>query len=345
MEMEKKLNPVADPFERETDHIKKFENEADKIKTPSLTYFQDVRRVLLKNKVAMASLIILLIIFALSILAPLIAPHDPNVQNVVQANLPPKWGGLDLPGVNGYRTSGGQMVNAYQQAHVPSGTSYIMGTDYLGRDLFSRVLYGTRLSLFVAVIATLIDLLVGVPYGIISAWKGGKTDTFMQRIVEIISSIPNLIVVVLLLLVLKPGLTSIIIAIAFTGWITMSRLVRAQTLKLKEQEYVLAAKTLGQSPTKIALKHIIPNLSSTIIIQTMFTIPSAIFFEAFLSFIGIGIPAPNASLGTLLSNGQKAFHFLPYQMWIPAIVLSIIMITTNLLGDGLRDAFDPKSTK
>ena len=123
----------------------------------------------------------------------------------------------------------------------------------------------------------------------------------------------------------------------------MARLIRAQTFQLKEQEFVLAARTLGESSTKIAWKHLIPNLSSTIIIQTMFTIPSAIFFEAFLSFIGIGIPAPNASLGTLLSDGQKAFRFLPYQMWYPAAVLCVIMIAVNLLADGLRDAFDPKS--
>ena len=204
-------------------------------------------------------------------------------------------------------------------------------------------MYGTRLSLIIAVVATVVDLLIGLPYGIVSGWKGGRVDTFMQRIIEIISSVPNLIVVILLLLVLKPGLSSIILAIAFSSWVTMARLIRAQTLQLKEQEYILASITLGESTWKIAWKHLIPNLSSTIIIQTMFSIPTAIFFEAFLSFIGIGIPAPNASLGTLLSDGQKAFRFLPYQMWYPAAVLCILMIAFNLFADGLRDAFDPKS--
>jgi oligopeptide transport system permease protein len=167
----------------------------------------------------------------------------------------------------------------------------------------------------------------------------------MQRVIEIISSVPNLVVVILMLLVFKPGLLSIIIAIAFTGWVTMARLIRAQTLQLRDQEFILAAKTLGESPVKIALKHLIPNLSSTIIIQTMFTIPTAIFFEAFLSYIGIGIPAPTASLGTLLSDGQKNFRFLPYQMVYPAIVISILMLAFNLLADGLRDAFDPRSAR
>ncbi|MCT3577781.1 ABC transporter permease, partial [Levilactobacillus brevis] len=148
---------------------------------------------------------------------------------------------------------------------------------------------------------------------------------------------------VLLILILKPGMTSIIIAIALTSWTNMARLVRAQTLELKEQEFILAAKTLGESPLKIAFKHLLPNLSSVIIINTMFTIPNAIFFEATLSYIGIGISSPQASLGTLLNDGQKNFQFLPYQMWWPALVLCIIMLAFNLLGDGLRDAFDPRT--
>ncbi|USS86126.1 ABC transporter permease [Fructilactobacillus cliffordii] len=309
----------------------------------SRTYFQDVKRRLFHNKIAMVAGIILLLIVLIAFLGPAFVPTDPNAQNVLFANLPPKIGNLNIPGFNGMQTVAGHTVDAYQQAHVPHGTYYVFGTDYLGRDLFARVLYGTRLSIIVAVVATLLDLFIGVPYGIVSGLASERVDTFMQRIIEIISSVPDLIVVILLLIVLKPGLTSITIAIAFTGWITMARLIRAQVFKLKENEYVLASQTLGESKTKIAWKHLIPNLSSTIIIQTMFSIPSAIFFEAFLSFIGIGIPAPNASLGTLMSDGQKAFHFLPYQMWIPALILSLIMITTNLVGDGLRDAFDPQS--
>ena len=262
------------------------------------------------------------------------------------ANLPAKVPGLDaINGLNGKIKQGGVWVDAYAKNDVPKDKYFYLGTDYLGRSLAQRIIYGTKVSLIVALVATFFDLTVGVAYGIISGWKGGRVDNVMQRIIEIISSIPNLVIVVLMLVVLKPGMTSIILAIAISSWTTMARMIRAETLSLKTQEYVLAARTLGESPTKIAWKHLVPNLSSIIIIQTMYTIPSAIFFEAFLSFIGIGITAPETSLGVLLNEGQKNFQFLPYQMWYPAIVLCVLMIAFNLLGDGLRDAFDPKTRR
>lgn len=316
----------------------------EKISAPSLTFFQDAIRRLRKDKVAVVSFFVLIFIMIIAFAAPILSPRDPNAQNPDYANLPPRIANTDIPGFRGrIKNSAGIVTNPYETNNVPKNRTYVLGTDYLGRDLFSRILYGTRLSLIIAFIATLVDLIIGLPYGIVSGWKGGTVDIILQRIIEIISSVPNLIVAILLLLILKPGLTSIILAIAFSSWVTMARLIRAQTLQLKEQEYILASITIGESPMRIARKHLIPNLSSTIIIQTMFSIPSAIFFEAFLSFIGIGIPAPNASLGTLLSDGQKAFRFLPYQMWYPALVLCILMIAFNLFADGLRDAFDPKS--
>lgn len=316
----------------------------EKISAPSLTFFQDAIRRLRKDKVAVVSFFVLIFIMIIAFAAPILSPRDPNAQNPDYANLPPRIANTDIPGFRGrIKNSAGIVTNPYETNNVPKNRTYVLGTDYLGRDLFSRILYGTRLSLIIAFIATLVDLIIGLPYGIVSGWKGGTVDIILQRIIEIISSVPNLIVAILLLLILKPGLTSIILAIAFSSWVTMARLIRAQTLQLKEQEYILASITIGESPMRIARKHLIPNLSSTIIIQTMFSIPSAIFFEAFLSFIGIGIPAPNASLGTLLSDGQKSFRFLPYQMWYPALVLCILMIAFNLFADGLRDAFDPKS--
>lgn len=236
----------------------------------------------------------------------------------------------------------GKVVDAYKENKIPKNRTYILGTDYLGRDLFARILYGTRLSLIIAFLAALVDLAIGLPYGIISGWLGGTVDIVLQRLIEIISAVPKMIIAILLMLVLKPGLSSIILSIVFTGWIPMARLIRGQTLHLRQQEYLQAALTMGISPLRLTFKHLIPNLSSTIIIQTMFSIPSAIFFEAFLSFIGIGIPAPNASLGTLLSDGQKAFRFLPYQMWEPALVLCVLMLAFNFAADGLRDIFDPK---
>ena len=316
--------------------------DKEKISAPSLSFMADSWRRLKKNKVAMVSLIILIIISMSSLLAPVIAPHDPNAQTVQYANMPPKIPGIDINGLNGTVKQNGVVIDKYEASNVPEDVYYYLGTDSLGRDLLSRILYGTRVSLFIAFMAALFNLTLGVVYGLTSGWLGGKVDNIMQRILEILSGGPNLEVVILMLLVLKPGISSIIIALALTEWLSMARVVRAQTLKLKNQEYILAARTLGQSPMKIAFRHILPNLAGVIIIQVMFSIPSAIFFEAFLSVIGIGIPAPNASLGTLINDGYKTFRFLPHLMWYPAGIMSVIMICFNLLADGLRDAFDPK---
>ena len=316
--------------------------DKEKISAPSLSFMADSWRRLKKNKVAMVSLILLIIITMSSLLAPVIAPHEPNAQTVQYANMPPKIPGIDINGLNGTVKQNGVVIDKYEASNVPEDVYYYLGTDSLGRDLLSRILYGTRVSLFIAFMAALFNLTLGVVYGLTSGWLGGKVDNIMQRILEILSGVPNLVVVILMLLVLKPGISSIIIALALTEWLSMARVVRAQTLKLKNQEYILAARTLGQSPMKIAFRHILPNLAGVIIIQVMFSIPSAIFFEAFLSFIGIGIPAPNASLGTLINDGYKTFRFLPHLMWYPAGIMSVIMICFNLLADGLRDAFDPK---
>ena len=342
--MEEKLKLSPDSFEP----LAKGEaQDNEKIAAPSLTFTQDVWLRLKKNKGAVVSLIVILLMVIVAFgSTPFI-----NISTLVKsqpqyANLPAKVPGLDaINGLNGKIKQGGVWVDAYAKNDVPKDKYFYLGTDYLGRSLAQRIIYGTKVSLIVALVATFFDLTVGVAYGIISGWKGGSVDKVMQLIIEIISSIPNLVIVVLMLVVLKPGMTSIILAIAISSWTTMARMIRAETLSLKTQEYVLAARTLGESPTKIAWKHLVPNLSSIIIIQTMYTIPSAIFFEAFLSFIGIGITAPETSLGVLLNEGQKNFQFLPYQMWYPAIVLCVLMIAFNLLGDGLRDAFDPKTRR
>lgn len=219
---------------------------------------------------------------------------------------------------------------------------YWFGTDALGRDIFTRVWIGTRVSLLIALVAAMIDMLVGVAYGGISAYFGGRVDNMMQRIIEVLVGIPNLVVVILMIMVLDPGIMAIIIALTITGWTGMARIVRGQVLKLKNQEFVLASRTLGSSHTRILTKHLIPNTVGMIIINTMFTIPSAIFFEAFLSFIGLGLQAPDASLGTLINEGFKALQINPHIMIFPAIVMSLVMIGFNILADGLRDALDPK---
>lgn len=324
------------PLEKST----KVEREA--ITAPSLNFLQDSWRRLKKNKAAVFSSIFLLIVIVISVVTIFVSPHDPTEQNVSYINLPPKIPGVDINGLNGVSEVGGQLVDKYEAANVPDDVHFYLGTDGLGRDLLSRLFMGVRISLLIAFIAAALDIIFGVTYGLISGLLGGRVDNVMQRILEVLSGIPNLVVMILMLVIFKPGIFSIVAAMAITNWIPMARIVRAQTLKLKDQEFVLAATTLGESRTKIAFKHILPNISSVIIVQMMFSIPEAIFFEAFLSFIGLGLRPPSASLGTLLNDGYKTFLFLPYQMAIPAVVLSVIMIGFNLLADGLRDAFDPK---
>ena len=220
-----------------------------------------------------------------------------------------------------------------------------LGTDQLGRDQWTRLWLGTRVSLIIAFVAAVIDLFIGVAYGGISAFYGGRIDSVMQRIIEILSGIPNLVVILLMMMFLEPGIVSIVIALTITGWTGMARIVRGEVLKLKEQEFVLAARTLGTKNKDIILKHLIPNISGIIIINTMFSIPSAVFFEAFLSFIGLGITPPRASLGSLINTGFANLQIYPHLLVFPAALLSIIMIAFNILGDGLRDAFDPKMHK
>jgi oligopeptide transport system permease protein len=224
-------------------------------------------------------------------------------------------------------------------------TYFWFGSDALGRDQWTRLWEGTRVSLIIAFVAAVLDLVIGVAYGGISGFYGGRVDNIMQRIAEILVGIPNLVIILLMMLVLKPGIISIVIALSITGWIGMSRIVRGEVLKLKNQEFVLASRTLGTSNGTIIRKHLVPNISGIIIINTMFSVPGAIFFEAFLSFIGLGIVPPDASLGSLIDLGFDNLRLYPYMLVFPAIVISVLMIAFNIVGDGLRDAFDPKMHK
>ncbi len=221
----------------------------------------------------------------------------------------------------------------------------IFGTDAHGRDMFIRVLYGARISLLVALMATIVNFFVGVIYGGVSGYMGGRVDTIMMRLIDLISTIPLLLYVILLMVIIEPGLKTIILAMGLTFWVRMARIVRGQSLSIKEHEYVLAAKTIGASSRRIIMRHIIPNAMGPIIVSLTMMIPSAIFTESFLSFIGLGVSAPQASWGTLASDALGGLRTYPYQLLFPAMAISITMLAFNFLGDGLRDALDPRLRK
>ncbi len=223
--------------------------------------------------------------------------------------------------------------------------SYIFGTDSLGRDILTRLMYGTRVSLLVAFVAVFVNLVIGIVFGGISGYAGGTVDVIMMRIVDIISTIPLTLYVILIMVILGTGLKSIIIALGTVYWVDMARVVRGQVLSLKNQEFVMAARTIGSSVKTILMQHLIPNAMGSILVTVTMLIPSAIFMEAFLGFLGIGLQPPLASLGTMCNDATENLRSCPHQLFIPALVICLIMFAFNFVGDGLRDALDPKLKK
>ena len=223
--------------------------------------------------------------------------------------------------------------------------SYVLGTDSLGRDVLTRLMYGTRISLLVAFVAVMVNMIIGIIYGGISGYVGGMADTVMMRIIDIISTIPLTLYVILLMVLFGNGIHSIIIALGSVYWVDMARVVRGQILSLKQREFVLAAKTIGSSAKTILFQHLIPNAMGSILVTVTMLIPSAIFMEAFLGFLGIGLQPPLASLGTMCNDATANLRSCPYQLFIPALVICLIMFAFNFVGDGLRDALDPKLKK
>ncbi|MDI9496183.1 MAG: ABC transporter permease [Bacillota bacterium] len=354
-EMPKK-NPLSfqlnlKDFEKATD-----EEKAQQVRmSESITFFKDGMRRLKKNKIAMTCLAILILIALIVTFVPMIYPYTYEQQlGVAQGkridktynNLKPfEYGETELE-----RIANGEKI-----------FPHIFGTDAAGRDYAIRVIYGARISLLVGFFAALIVLIIGVVYGSIAGYFGGKTDLFLMRIVDIIYALPDMLIIILLSVVLKQVLgpkidgtsfakigtdmISIFIVFALLYWVSMARLVRGQILSIKQNEYILAAKSVGSSPWRIIKKHLLPNSMSVIIISTALQIPSAIFTESYLSFLGLGVSIPMPSLGSLASDALTGIYSYPYRLIIPAIAIWLIVLSFNLLGDGLRDAFDPKLKK
>ncbi len=299
-------------FEFTPDDFEPFVCEMEDIQNSKagIGFWEDVFRRLKKSKRALFSFLVLNCIVLLCLIGPLISGYSGLNGDLALKNLRPSW-------------------------------QFWFGTDELGRDLFTRVCRGGRTSLFIAVIGALIDMSIGLIYGGISAYAGGKVDMLMMRIIEILSSIPYLIVTVLVSLIFGKGIFAIIIAMSFTGWCFTARLVRGQILQIKNQDFVLAAQALGTSSFKIILKHLLPNTISVMIIALTFNIPSFIFGEAFLSYIGLGIQPPHTSWGVLASEAQNTMLFYPYQLLFPALFISLTILSLQIVGDALRDAMDP----
>ncbi|NLG24833.1 MAG: ABC transporter permease [Clostridiales bacterium] len=297
---------------------------SEAISRPSLSYLADAWRRLKKNKVAIACLIYILFIVLGSIFFPMISGYTMSEQHQDHGLMPMFYTHTDADGSTHY---------------------HFWGTDKFGRDMFTRVWYGARISMTIGVLAALINLAVGALYGGISGFFGGRIDNALMRIVEIINGIPYMIVVILLLTVLQPGIGTIVLAYAATGWTGMARLVRGQVLQQREQEYVLSSRVLGASSWRLIFRHLLPNCMSVIIIQMTLTIPGAIFTEAFLSYIGLGVRIPLASWGTLCNDGAQYFRTNPSILFLPAFFICLTMLSFNLLGDALRDVLDPRMRK
>ncbi|MBR2925083.1 MAG: ABC transporter permease [Clostridia bacterium] len=317
---------------------------------PSSTFFKDGVKRLLKNKVATFSLIVIIVITLASIILPYFWPYSYDEMLGVRPRRPVDASYNDLAPFT-YGKTELKKIEAGEKIFP-----HIFGTDAHGRDYFIRVVYGTRISLAVGFFASIIVLIIGMTIGSIAGYLGGKVDLVIMRIVDIIYSLPDMLVIILLSVVLgrvlnvegtileKIGsnIISMFIVFGLLYWVSMARMIRGQILSLREQEYVLSAQATGAGGKWIIRKHLLPNCISVVIISTALQIPNAIFTESFLSFLGLGVNAPMPSLGSLASDALNGIHSYTYRLVIPAVVICLIVLSLNLFGDGLRDAFDPK---
>lgn len=314
MTAETKINTASIPEEK-FQILGINEDESEKLARKRVGYWADAWRRFKQNKIALAAGILLLVLIFFIAFGPAISGYD--------------YEAMDQSAIN----------------QLPSAEHWF-GTDNLGRDLFARVWQGGRISIIIGLVAAAVSSVIGSLYGGIAAYFGGTVDDVMMRIVEILLSIPYLLVVILISVFTdSKSLGTMLVALTLTGWCGIARIVRGQMLQLKSQEFVLAANALGVSPIRIILKHMIPNTLSLIIVAITFDIPGYIFSEAFLSYVGLGIQSPQTSWGALASSAQDKFMFYPYQLFFPALMIALTMLAFTLMGDGLRDALDPKQRK
>ena len=347
----------------------------EKFQTKPIGFFKDAMIRLSKSAVAVTSFTIIVIIILSSLIVPNITGYGYRQQNIAAKDLPPRIPLLEDIGiadgtrvlknrkkealsdpkrypegsvleiVREFEAKGVAMVDvkvdAYVYAGVPTDEYHWFGTDYLGRDLCTRLFKGARVSLLIAFVSVVTNVIIGVIYGAISGYYGGKVDIVMTHFAEVLDGLPYVVVTILFMLLLGAGITSLILAMCVTGWIGTSRLIRAQFFRFKEREYVLAARTLGVGDIALIFRHILPNCVGPLITRAMIAIPGAIFSESFLAYIGLGIAPPEPSIGILLSDGQNVLLQYPYQTFFPAVLISVLMIAFNMFANGLRDALDP----
>ena len=327
------------------------EKRQKEVMSESTTFFKDGMKKLMRNPLAVGSIIVLAVLILTIIVAPMIVPYGYEEINNIDGRRDRTASNL---GPFQYSETEQQWMEETGESRFP----HIFGTDSLGRDYFMRVIYGTRVSLLVGFFASILVMIIGVLYGSVAGYAGGKVDLIMMRICDIIYSLPDLLMVILLSVVLDETLgkaiegtvfasvgsnmLALFIVFALLYWVGMARLVRGQILTVKENEYVLAARTIGTKPSRILRKHILPNCLSVIIISVALQVPSAIFTESYLSFLGLGVSAPMPSLGSRANSARGALTSYPHQLVFPAVMICLIVLAFNLLGDGLRDAFDPK---
>jgi oligopeptide transport system permease protein len=335
-------------FEKATEEEKRQQD----VMSESTSFFKDGMKKLMKNPLAVMSIVVIVLILAIVIVAPHVVPYDYSTINTV-------GGKRDKTAKNLKPFEYSEKEIEYMEQTGEKLFPHIMGTDAQCRDYFMRVVYGTRVSLSIGLLASILVLIIGLIYGSISGYMGGRVDLIMMRIVDIIYSLPDMLIIILLSVVLNATIStegtifaklgtnmiSLFIVYGLLYWVGMARLVRGQILTIKNNEYILAAKATGAKSGRIIIKHIIPNCISVIFISTALQIPSAIFTESYLSFVGLGVQAPMPSLGSLANSAREGLQSYPYKLVFPAVVICLIVLSFNLLGDGLRDAFDPKLKK